>query len=171
MGTGSPNSTTRGLLDTPYFGSTRLDSLLADPQLATRRQTAPAAARRAAALPDSLTQIPIEPQIALLPPPCLPAPWRDAPATHTAITLTYCFRARNGSLYEVVNQRLMARPFRRPACFAKCRLPRAGRVAEWFKAPVLKTGVPARVPWVRIPPLPPIRAFLERDYAEPAFAQ
>jgi hypothetical protein len=32
---------------------------------------------------------------------------------------------------------------------------RAGRVAEWFKAPVLKTGVPARVPWVRIPPLPP----------------
>src|ERR1700742_2039159 len=32
---------------------------------------------------------------------------------------------------------------------------RNGRVAEWFKAPVLKTGVPARVPWVRIPPLPP----------------
>jgi hypothetical protein len=32
---------------------------------------------------------------------------------------------------------------------------RTGRVAEWFKAPVLKTGVPARVPWVRIPPLPP----------------
>ena len=32
----------------------------------------------------------------------------------------------------------------------------AGRVAEWFKAPVLKTGVPARVPWVRIPPLPPV---------------
>jgi hypothetical protein len=29
-------------------------------------------------------------------------------------------------------------------------------VAEWFKAPVLKTGVPARVPWVRIPPLPPL---------------
>ena len=28
-------------------------------------------------------------------------------------------------------------------------------MAEWFKAPVLKTGVPARVPWVRIPPLPP----------------
>ena len=33
-----------------------------------------------------------------------------------------------------------------------------GRVAEWFKAPVLKTGVPARVPWVRIPPLPPVKA-------------
>jgi hypothetical protein len=32
---------------------------------------------------------------------------------------------------------------------------RDGRVAEWFKAPVLKTGVPARAPWVRIPPLPP----------------
>src|SRR6185312_755583 len=31
-----------------------------------------------------------------------------------------------------------------------------GWVAEWFKAPVLKTGVPARVPWVRIPPLPPV---------------
>ena len=29
-------------------------------------------------------------------------------------------------------------------------------MAEWFKAPVLKTGVPARAPWVRIPPLPPI---------------
>jgi hypothetical protein len=35
------------------------------------------------------------------------------------------------------------------------RFQRFGRVAEWFKAPVLKTGVPARVPWVRIPPLPP----------------
>ena len=28
-------------------------------------------------------------------------------------------------------------------------------MAEWFKAPVLKTGRPARVSWVRIPPLPP----------------
>jgi hypothetical protein len=28
-------------------------------------------------------------------------------------------------------------------------------VAEWFKAPVLKTGELARVPWVRIPPPPP----------------
>jgi hypothetical protein len=35
----------------------------------------------------------------------------------------------------------------------------SGRVAEWFKAPVLKTGVPARAPWVRIPPLPPIYDF------------
>jgi hypothetical protein len=30
-----------------------------------------------------------------------------------------------------------------------------GRVAEWFKAPVLKTGVGETPPWVRIPPLPP----------------
>lgn len=30
-----------------------------------------------------------------------------------------------------------------------------GRVAEWLKAPVLKTGVRVTVPWVRIPPLPP----------------
>jgi hypothetical protein len=32
---------------------------------------------------------------------------------------------------------------------------RVGWVAEWLKAPVLKTGEPARVPWVRIPPHPP----------------
>ena len=32
---------------------------------------------------------------------------------------------------------------------------RHGRVAERFKAPVLKTGVGATSPWVRIPPLPP----------------
>ena len=31
-----------------------------------------------------------------------------------------------------------------------------GRVAEWFKAAVLKTAVGASPPWVRIPPLPPI---------------
>ena len=30
-----------------------------------------------------------------------------------------------------------------------------GRVAEWFKAAVLKTAVGATLPWVRIPPLPP----------------
>ena len=30
-----------------------------------------------------------------------------------------------------------------------------GRVAERFKAPVLKTGVGESLPWVRIPPLPP----------------
>src|SRR5690242_5353844 len=29
-----------------------------------------------------------------------------------------------------------------------------GGVAEWFKAPVLKTGVVVRLPWVRIPPPP-----------------
>jgi hypothetical protein len=32
----------------------------------------------------------------------------------------------------------------------------AGRVSEWFKEPVLKTGVRETVPWVRIPPLPPV---------------
>lgn len=30
-----------------------------------------------------------------------------------------------------------------------------GRVAEWSMATVLKTVRPARVSWVRIPPLPP----------------
>ena len=29
-----------------------------------------------------------------------------------------------------------------------------GQVSEWLKEPVLKTGVPATVPWVRIPPCP-----------------
>ncbi len=32
----------------------------------------------------------------------------------------------------------------------------SGRVAEWFKAAVLKTAVGATPPWVRIPPLPPV---------------
>jgi hypothetical protein len=54
-------------------------------------------------------------------------------------------------------------PFRCSARFAKPLTRRDGRVAEWFKAPVLKTGVPARVPWVRIPPLPPV-------YCSPLFA-
>jgi hypothetical protein len=31
-----------------------------------------------------------------------------------------------------------------------------GEVAEWLMAPVLKTGVPERVPGVRIPPSPPL---------------
>ena len=30
-----------------------------------------------------------------------------------------------------------------------------GEVPEWLKGPVLKTGVRASVPWVRIPPPPP----------------
>src|SRR4026209_1627779 len=29
-----------------------------------------------------------------------------------------------------------------------------GQVSEWLKEPVSKTGVPATVPWVRIPPCP-----------------
>ena len=31
----------------------------------------------------------------------------------------------------------------------------AGEVPEWLNGPVLKTGVRASVPWVRIPPSPP----------------
>jgi hypothetical protein len=31
-----------------------------------------------------------------------------------------------------------------------------GSVAEWFKALVLKTSVGGTLPWVRIPPLPPL---------------
>src|SRR5580698_2283869 len=37
----------------------------------------------------------------------------------------------------------------------RCRIVAAGEVAEWLMAPVLKTGVPERVPGVRIPPSPP----------------
>jgi hypothetical protein len=36
---------------------------------------------------------------------------------------------------------------------------RSGGVAERFKAPVLKTGVRESVPWVRIPPPPPLKLF------------
>ena len=32
-------------------------------------------------------------------------------------------------------------------------------MAEWFKAPVLKTGVRAIVPWVQIPPHPLVSFF------------
>jgi hypothetical protein len=32
--------------------------------------------------------------------------------------------------------------------------PAVGQVAEWLKASVSKTGIPARVSWVRIPPCP-----------------
>jgi hypothetical protein len=71
----------------------------------------------------------------------------------------------NGERLRVVNQCLRSvsavlrsYPFRQ--CLQSVAPSRmtgaAGRVAEWFKAPVLKTGVPARVPWVRIPPLPPV---------------
>ena len=34
-----------------------------------------------------------------------------------------------------------------------------GRVAEWFKAAVLKTAVGGSLPWVRIPPRPPGASF------------
>ena len=35
-----------------------------------------------------------------------------------------------------------------------------GKVVEWFKAPVLKTGVGSPPPRVRIPPFPPIKKVL-----------
>ena len=38
---------------------------------------------------------------------------------------------------------------------AECRSSTSGRVAEWFKAAVLKTAVGESPPWVRIPPRPP----------------
>ena len=38
-----------------------------------------------------------------------------------------------------------------------CYAPRAGQVAEWFKAAVLKTAVGVSLPWVRIPPCPPLQ--------------
>ena len=34
-----------------------------------------------------------------------------------------------------------------------------GKVVEWFKAPVLKTGVGSPPPRVRIPPFPPVKKF------------
>ena len=50
----------------------------------------------------------------------------------------------------------------------------AGGVAEWLKAAVLKTVVPARVPGVRIPPPPPsiwlIKRNLERLIRRPSKA-
>jgi hypothetical protein len=41
----------------------------------------------------------------------------------------------------------------------------AGEVAEWLMAPVLKTGVPERVPGVRIPPSPPLCFIFSKLYA------
>ena len=35
--------------------------------------------------------------------------------------------------------------------------------AEWSKAPVLKTGERASVPWVRIPPSPPLKKWIVQD--------
>ena len=38
-----------------------------------------------------------------------------------------------------------------PFCLS---FPQPGQVSEWLKEPVSKTGIPARVSWVRIPPCP-----------------
>ena len=58
-------------------------------------------------------------------------------------------------------------PLQRPAAsMARVegdRLVTSGRVAEWFKAAVLKTAVGATPPWVRIPPLPPERLDPEEE--------
>ena len=40
-------------------------------------------------------------------------------------------------------------------CERQCQNLQSGGMAEWFKAPVLKTGVGSRPPWVRIPLPPP----------------
>lgn len=42
----------------------------------------------------------------------------------------------------------------------------SGRVAEWLKAPVLKTGEGATPPWVRIPPLPPFLLLFSCPYLD-----
>src|SRR3954470_6665611 len=62
FGTGSPKATTRGLEDTPYFGSTRLANLLEEAQLASARQVAAIAAARAARKTESDRRIPIRPK-------------------------------------------------------------------------------------------------------------
>src|SRR5262245_21765292 len=59
------------------------------------------------------------------------------------------------------------------ASAAKFLISLLGRVAEWFKAPVLKTGRGATLSWVRIPPRPPrlsvTRAHdLSKDHEDPA---
>lgn len=37
-----------------------------------------------------------------------------------------------------------------------CVILRGGRVSEWLKEPLSKSGKLARASWVRIPPLPPV---------------
>lgn len=54
--------------------------------------------------------------------------------------LTFFFRQRK--------RRSRSHAFQRDGC--------VGEVAEWFKAAVLKTAVRESVPWVRIPPSPPL---------------
>src|SRR4051812_23272484 len=50
-----------------------------------------------------------------------------------------------------------------PPSFAK---PRGGGLSEWFKEPDSKSGVPARVPWVRIPCPPPQSHSCRRLHAD-----
>ncbi len=62
--------------------------------MATSRHKAPATAMRATAPPDSVTQIPIKPQIALFAPPCLPGIAAADARIHMLHTLTHCFRTK-----------------------------------------------------------------------------
>src|SRR5687767_10842379 len=62
FGTGSPDCTTRGLAETPYFGSSLLVSLLAEPQCASVRQAPATAANRAARQNGSPKIVPIVPK-------------------------------------------------------------------------------------------------------------
>src|SRR5262249_35732922 len=58
----SPSATTRGLEETPYFGSTRLANLFEEAQLASERQRLAAATPRAALAIESERKIPIAPR-------------------------------------------------------------------------------------------------------------
>ncbi len=54
-----------------------------------------------------------------------------------------------------------------PAALRSCCAGNYGRVAEWFKAPVLKTGRGASLSWVQIPPLPPMSSACGRPGCQP----
>ena len=61
--------------------------------------------------------------------------------------------------HPALKKSLISSDFMRKWLAISCKLHHeggAGRVSEWFKEPVLKTGVRETVPWVRIPPLPPL---------------
>lgn len=137
MGTGSPHATTRGLEDTPYFGSTRLPNLPDEAQLASATQIAAAAIPRAARTTESDRRIPIRPNT-ISPDACpqeglLPVFARNGPppfgsgddiATRSRRKWgAHCQRA------NMVNQRLAFSPADLPtaACAAAFSPPRPGQ--------------------------------------------
>jgi hypothetical protein len=65
-----------------------------------------------------------------------------------------CFLLPSGSFCPLLH--LSGKPLDGPSPKSQKPLLLHGGVAERLKAPVLKTGVLARVPWVRIPPPPPL---------------